>query len=84
LNDPAATVKTSAFTQLRRNDFDGYAIRTDRFRYIQWEQGRRGEQLFDLQADPHETKNLASDPVYAQTVAELKQRLDEYSKPPVK
>ncbi len=84
LNDPAVTVKSAAFTQLRRADFDGYAVRTDRFRYITWEQGRRGEQLFDLQTDPQEAKNLAKDPAYAKTVAELKKLVEEYSKPRAK
>ncbi|MDB5336010.1 MAG: betC 5 [Planctomycetaceae bacterium] len=84
LNDPTATVKSAAFTQVRRGEFDGYAVRTDRFRYITWEQGRRGEQLFDLQADPRETKNLAHDPAYATTVAEMKQRIEGYSMPVTK
>ncbi len=84
LNDPNATVKTAAFTQVRRGEFDGYAVRTDRYRYITWEQGRRGEQLFDLQEDSRETKNLAQDPAHATTVADLKQRIVEYSKPVTK
>lgn len=84
LNDPQATVKSAAFTQVRRGEFDGYAVRTVRFRYVTWEQGRRGEQLFDLQADPREAKNLAQDPAYATTVADLKQRIEEYSKPVTK
>lgn len=81
LLDPTAKVKTAAFTQVRRGEFDGYAVRTDRFRYILWEQGRRGEQLFDLQADPQESKNLAQDPAHSQTVADLKQRITEYAAP---
>lgn len=83
LNDPAAKVKSAAFTQVRRGDFDGYAVRTERFRYISWENGRRGEQLFDLESDPRETKNLASDPAHADAVAELKKLVEDYSMPVV-
>lgn len=35
------------------------------------------DQLYDLQADPHERANLAKDPRHAQTLAELKGRLKE-------
>lgn len=81
LNDPTAKVKSAAFTQVRRGEFDGYSVRTDRYRYVSWESGRRGEQLFDLEADPRESKNLAADPAYAQTVAELKKMVEDYSMP---
>ena len=33
------------------------------------------EQLFDCEADPHQVKNLAGDPKYAKTLAELRSRL---------
>jgi iduronate 2-sulfatase len=72
LNDPAARIKPAAFTQVRRGNFDGYAARTDRWRYIEWDGGEKGAQLYDEQADPGETKNLAADPAHAATVAELK------------
>jgi N-sulfoglucosamine sulfohydrolase len=36
------------------------------------------EQLFDLIADPNEMQNLAADPAYAATHAELSARLDEW------
>ena len=39
LHDPAATVKDAAFTQVR----NGYAVRTDRWRYIEWDGGRAGD-----------------------------------------
>lgn len=81
LDDPSATVKSAAFTQVRRGEFDGYAVRTKRFRYILWEHGRRGEQLFDLENDPRETKNLTQDPAHAKIVAELKGLIEEYSTP---
>ena len=80
MTSPAANAKTEAYTQVRRGEFDGYAVRTDRFRYILWEGGRRGEQLYDLRADPQETKNLANDPAHAETVAALKQAIEKYSR----
>ena len=82
LVDPARTVKDAAFTQVRRGELNGYSVRTDRWRYTSWDEGRQGEQLYDIAADPGETINLASDPKWATTVAELRQRLRQYAKPP--
>ncbi len=38
-------------------------------------QPRPAEELYDVVADPYETKNLAGDPDYANTLADLRQRL---------
>lgn len=74
LDDPAASVKDAAFTQAR----NGYAVRTSRWRYIEWDEGRKGTQLYDMERDPGETMNLAQDARHAATVAELKARLAAY------
>ena len=58
LQDPTATVKDAAFTQVR----NGYSVRTDRWRYIEWEGGGQGAQLYDMDNDPGETANLATTP----------------------
>jgi arylsulfatase A-like enzyme len=74
LADPAAQVRDAAFTQIR----NGYAVRTDRWRYVEWAEGAEGAQLYDMEQDPGETRNLAEDPAHARTVAELKTRLRTY------
>jgi choline-sulfatase len=79
LDDPAKSVKDVAFTQLGRGDFQGYSIRTPQWRYTSWDDGRRGEQLYDMQADPGETTNLAAEPKHADTVAELRGQLRAYA-----
>ncbi len=87
LDDPALPGKPSALTQAWKgsypNGFPGYSLRTDRYRYTEWDGGRHGVQLYDHQIDPREMNNLAADPAAAGTLAELKRRLDEIqSKPP--
>jgi uncharacterized sulfatase len=84
LDDPAAPGKAAALTQVRRGGgmmadegFQGYSIRTDRYRYTEWDGGRRGAQLYDHQTDPHELKNLAADPSHAETASHLKRLLQE-------
>ncbi len=78
LDNPDATVRDAAFTQIRN---DGYAIRTDRWRYIEWAEGKEGSQLYDMTKDPAETTNLAADPQQAATVAGLRERLARYRAP---
>jgi choline-sulfatase len=74
LQNPAATVKDAAFTQLQ----NGVSIRTDRWRYSEWDEGKEAAVLFDLQNDPGESTNRAQDPAHAAIVSELKARLAAY------
>jgi uncharacterized sulfatase len=54
---------------------DGYTIRTELYRYISWNDGKAGEELFDELNDPGETRNLAAQPFYAKVLADLRSRL---------
>jgi uncharacterized sulfatase len=79
LDDPLAPGKAAAYTQVRRGNknqsFAGRTVRTDRYRYTEWDEGRKGAQLYDHQEDPDELHNLAGDPAQARVVAELKELL---------
>ena len=57
------------------NQFMGYSVRTEEYRYTEWDGGKRGVQLFDYAKDPGELKNLADDPAYADVVKKLKAML---------
>jgi arylsulfatase A-like enzyme len=58
----------------------GYSIRTERYRYTEWDGGAEGTELYDYQADPKEIKNLAESAAHAKTRAELKTRLAAITK----
>jgi hypothetical protein len=46
--------------------------------HFDWVYGKRPrEELYDLRTDPHQTNNVAGDPIYAQTRAELEKQLME-------
>jgi iduronate 2-sulfatase len=60
----------------------GESLRTERWRYTEWNQGKRGVELYDHDRDPREFVNLAKNPQYAQTVAELKALLHRTVKQP--
>ena len=57
--------------------FLGYTLRTARWRYTEWNEGKQGRQLYDHDKDPKEQSNLAEDPAHAATVAELSAKLHE-------
>ncbi len=58
------------------------ALRTDRWKYIRYPHGdgspdRHMAELYDLQNDPKETKNLAADAKHADLVQSLRKELDQ-------
>ncbi|HVS20083.1 MAG TPA: sulfatase [Planctomycetota bacterium] len=75
LADPDAPWGRAAFTELVRVGFHGWSVRTERWRYTEWESGSVGRELYDHQHDPGEFTNLAEDPEHAATVAELAARI---------
>ena len=69
LRNPAARIWTKpALSQIR----GGRSVRTERWRYTEWEEGRLGRELYDHRIDPQERNNLAENPRFAATVAELR------------
>ena len=65
LEDPTAAWERPAFTQVMRGEFPGYSVRTERWRYTEWDGGKQGIELYDHEADPHEYRNLANDRKFA-------------------
>jgi len=84
--DPAASWDKAAITQVSRGTptatgettpkgqkpVMGYSIRTERYRYTEWDEGKRGVQLYDYQTDPNELTNLADSKEHAAILADLR------------
>jgi uncharacterized sulfatase len=87
LDDPARKGKDSAYTQVQRGGdkkakpFMGRSVRTERWRYTEWDAGKKGVELYDHDADPKEYVNLAKEPKYAETVKQMKALLARKRKP---
>ncbi len=58
----------------------GYSLRTARWRYTEWDEGRKGRELYDHDNDAHELTNLAEKAEHAKTVAELSPQLKSAAK----
>lgn len=80
LDKPDRPWKAAAFSQYPRGKVMGYTMRTDRWRYTEWQERSTGEvmarELYDQNTDPQENKNIAAaeemKPIVAQLSAKLK------------
>ncbi len=72
-----------AFSQFPHNGVMGRSLRTDRWRFTQWNKGGKtvAEELYDHENDPKENVNLAGREEHAGIVAKLRKHLkDEWPK----
>jgi iduronate 2-sulfatase len=79
LDGSAKKVKDAAFSQFPRKhqgrDYMGYAMHTERYRYVEWLDAMSGEtiarELYDHETDPAENVNIASRPEQAELLKAL-------------
>lgn len=84
LDEPKAEWKTAAFSQYPRSvegrGLMGYAMRTDRYRYVEWRvRGTReivSQELYDHQTDPAENQNVAGVPEQRELLTRLAGQLE--------
>jgi iduronate 2-sulfatase len=50
----------------------GKSVRTERWHYVEWDDGKQGRMLYEHPKDKLELTNLAEDPKYSAVVAEMK------------
>lgn len=88
LDDPFQSAKEAAHTMVARSDlpeanhakhrsYVGCSVRTDRWRYTEWDDGQRGVELYDHQSDPRELENLAGKDQFNSIAARLKALIAE-------
>jgi uncharacterized sulfatase len=75
LDDPTREGKKAAYTQSNRAKVVGRTVRTDRWRYTEWDRGDKGVELYDHSTDAQEYHNLAGRPEPAAVQRELQDLL---------
>lgn len=75
VRSPLSPWNHPAFSVVRFQGKLGKSVRTERWHYVSWDDGRAGEMLIDHANDPNELKNLAADPAYSQTVSQMRKLL---------
>lgn len=84
LKNSSANWDKPAYTQVRRvlnrgkenqRFIMGRSVRTERWRYTEWDEGKEGIELYDYQTDPKEFSNLALKAEYHSTIKSLSELL---------
>lgn len=74
LENPDKPWKTAAFSQYPRGGKMGTAMQTERYRYVEWQDGKAvvARELYDHRTDPAENENIinSADPALLQSLAE--------------
>lgn len=89
MKNPKKKVKEFAVSQYHRSHIQGYALRDERYRFVQWYDTFRtfikydgqkvvGRELYDYRNDPLETTNLANLPKYAPMVKKYSEELEKF------
>lgn len=81
LENPALAWPHGAVTQILRpgdgHPLMGRSIRTEHWRYTEWDEGRAGVELYDHTRDPQEFNNLATSPDAKTVMENLRLQLQE-------
>lgn len=80
VEDPQRPWKRAAFSQYPRGENMGYSMRTDRYRYTEWQTPSKdviARELYDHENDSGETVNLAGRAEHAELVSQLGRQLRE-------
>ena len=77
LTPPADAVRSPTFRAMRRLRDEGKLTPAQRACFVQ---PRPVEELYDLEADPHELHNLAGDPKFAEVLGAMRQALEHWER----
>lgn len=81
LQNSSVSWEHPAISQVTRqagsNTVMGYSLRTERYRYTTWADGEEGEELYDYDSDPRESKNLAHESRSSSLKTKLRASLEQ-------
>ncbi len=72
VNDPELPFKDQVYAVTRRGEMLGHMVKNKEWRYIEWDFGKQGAELYDQTNDPLEYNNLAANQEYTDVVEKMK------------
>lgn len=76
LEDPSQPFRLSVQAVITRGDLLGKSVKNTKWRYIEWEGGQLGVELYDQENDPVEYNNLANNPEYTEILKAMQSKLE--------
>ena len=75
VKDPALEFRTEVHALIKRGQTIGRMVKNKDWRYIEWDHGEKGRELYNQNKDPIEYDNLAEDPENAAIIDKMKNLL---------
>ncbi|OFX58410.1 MAG: hypothetical protein A2066_21235 [Bacteroidetes bacterium GWB2_41_8] len=72
VNDPSKPFRSYVEAVVSRGEMLGRMVKNEKWRYIEWDNGQKGSELYDQVNDPVEYNNLANRAEYAKVIQEMK------------
>ncbi len=80
LNNPDEPFRKEVRAIVNRGKMTGRMVKNEDYRYIEWENGEQGKELYDQKNDPVEYDNLAAKPEYESVLAKMKELMNNEKK----
>lgn len=72
LENPELTFRSEVRALVGRGEVLGHSVKNEQWRYVEWDGGRQGSELYDQVNDPMEYHNLSDSPEFSPVVQEMK------------
>lgn len=76
IKEPSLPFRNEVRAIVNRGQTMGRMVKDTNFRYIEWDEGEKGIELYDQKNDPLEYDNLADNPEYDDVVKEMKSKIE--------